>query len=80
MNQTAGLLNRDVSVKLPGQQADFAREASRPTTIDLAQTSAGKANPLARIAGSYADDPNWDEFIQAMEASRRELDNITEVA
>ena len=31
-------------------------------------------NPLSRVIGGFADDPLWDEFIEAMERSRRELD------
>ncbi len=31
-------------------------------------------NPLARVIGGFADDPLWDEFIEEMEQSRRELD------
>ena len=29
-------------------------------------------HPLASIAGSYKDDPFWDEFVQAMADARRE--------
>ena len=29
-------------------------------------------NPLSRVIGGFADDPLWDEFIEAMEQSRRE--------
>ena len=31
-------------------------------------------NPLSRVIGGFADDPLWDEFIEAMEESRREID------
>ncbi len=31
-------------------------------------------NPLARVIGGFADDPLWNEFIEEMEQSRRELD------
>ena len=31
-------------------------------------------NPLARVIGGFADDPLWDEFLEEMEQSRRELD------
>lgn len=34
----------------------------------------GKNHPLASIAGSYKDDPFWDEFIQLMKDARREED------
>lgn len=34
----------------------------------------GKDHPLASIAGSYKDDPFWDEFIQIMKDARREED------
>ena len=30
----------------------------------------GKDHPLAHIAGSYKDDPFWDEFIQIMKDER----------
>lgn len=36
-----------------------------------------KQNPLERIAGSYADDPFWSEFVQALEDSRRAMDDVT---
>lgn len=49
-------------------------------TIELPQFSAVEINPLARIAGSYANDPNWTEFIQAIEVSRRELDETVGLA
>jgi len=62
------------------KQNPLAREAERTVTIQAPQPSAEEVNPLARIAGSYADDPNWGEFLQAMEASRRALDEETEAA
>ena len=49
-------------------------------TIQTLQPSAEEVNPLARIAGSYADDPNWDEFLLALEVSRHALDEETEAA
>ena len=57
-----------------------AREAERTMTIQTPQPTTEEVNPLARIAGSYADDPNWDEFLLALEASRRALDEETEAA
>ncbi len=38
-------------------------------------------NPIARIAGSYKDDPFWDEFIQILKDDRqkeleRDLKNL----
>lgn len=56
------------------------RAAERTMTVQTPQPSTEEVNPLARIAGSYADDPNWDEFLLAMEASRRALDEETEAA
>jgi len=35
---------------------------------------APEENPLSRVIGGFADDPLWDEFIEEMERSRRELD------
>ena len=40
-----------------------------------------EANPLASIAGSYKDDPFWDEFVQIMKDERqkeleRDLKNL----
>ena len=49
-------------------------------TIQTPPPGAEGVNPLARIAGSYADDPNWEEFLLALEASRRALDGETEAA
>lgn len=34
----------------------------------------GKDHPLAKVAGSFKDDPFWDEFIQLMKDARREED------
>ena len=31
-------------------------------------------HPLTRVIGGFADDPLWDEFLQEMEQSRREID------
>ena len=31
-------------------------------------------NPLSRVVGGFAGDPLWDEFIEEMEQSRREID------
>ena len=31
-------------------------------------------NPLSHVIGGFADDPLWDEFLEEMERSRRELD------
>jgi phosphotransferase system IIB component len=31
-------------------------------------------NPLTHVIGGFADDPLWDEFIEEMEQSRREMD------
>ncbi|MDQ2686633.1 MAG: hypothetical protein M3Y28_02075 [Armatimonadota bacterium] len=50
------------------------------TTAKLLQSAHEQRNPLERIAGSYADDPFWDEFLQALEDSRRALDSNTEKA
>ncbi len=30
----------------------------------------GKNHPLAKLAGSYQNDPFWDEFIQVMQDAR----------
>lgn len=49
-------------------------------TAKLLQSAQEQRNPLERIAGSYADDPFWDEFLQALEESRRALDSTTEKA
>ena len=34
----------------------------------------GKDHPLASVAGSFKDDPFWDEFIQIMKDERRKED------
>lgn len=31
-------------------------------------------HPLAQVIGGFADDPLWEEFLQEMEQSRREID------
>ena len=41
-------------------------------TETLPQTP--EPNPLTAIAGSYANDPNWDKLLQDLEESRREMD------
>jgi len=56
------------------QRTNVSGEAESAQANHSPHSDAGEVNPLARIAGSYADDPNWPEFIQAMETSRRELD------
>ena len=35
---------------------------------------APEENPLSRVIGGFAEDPLWDEFIEEMEKSRREID------
>ena len=34
----------------------------------------GRNHPLASVAGSFKDDPFWDEFIQIMKDERRKED------
>lgn len=36
--------------------------------------ASSEEHPLARVIGGFADDPLWDQFIEEMEQSRRELD------
>jgi hypothetical protein len=40
------------------------------TYLDLPLTQSH--NPWLAIAGKYADDPNWDDYLAAIEADRRE--------
>jgi len=57
-------------------------QATKERTTEKSAASAASGNgaaakephPLASVAGSFADDPLWDEFLQAMEESRRQLD------
>lgn len=56
------------------RQGGIPRGARNPMSIKLPASIVEERNSLAHIAGSYADDPNWDEFMQAIEASRLELD------
>lgn len=37
-------------------------------------TAPPEEHPLTRVIGGFADDPLWDEFLQEMEQSWRELD------
>ncbi len=37
-------------------------------------TTPPEEHPLTRVIGGFADDPLWDEFLQEMEQSRREID------
>jgi predicted RNase H-like HicB family nuclease len=39
-------------------------------TVEASVGRAAAANPWTSIAGAYADDPTWDEFIAAMRAAR----------
>lgn len=55
-------------------------EEENRATAKLLQGAQEQRNPLERIAGSYADDPFWDEFLQALEDSRHALDTNTEMA
>jgi hypothetical protein len=43
--------------------------AHRP---ELASTAEG--HPIAALAGKYADEPLWDEFLEAIEEYRRRID------
>ena len=73
------MISTVVSLKSESEVVEADGDGNTPT-IQWPQSSAVEINPLARIAGSYANDPNWPEFIQAMEASRRELDETVELA
>lgn len=33
-----------------------------------------ETHPLADVVGAFADDPLWEEFLEEMERSRREID------
>lgn len=44
--------------------------------VDLPNAQA--QNPWLERAGMFADDPTWDEFLQAMAAHRRRLDEDVE--
>ncbi|MBV9850360.1 MAG: hypothetical protein JO250_11855 [Armatimonadetes bacterium] len=50
------------------------QERPHPEVAGSGNGSAGKDHPLASSAGVFADDPLWDEFIQAMEEARCEID------
>lgn len=49
---------KNVLEAVSGQHSEFVASGNG---------TAIKDHPLAKIAGSYADDPFWDEFVQAME-------------
>jgi len=53
------------------EQTDSSRKADQPGANGMHSPDAEEVNPLARIAGSYADDPFWEEFVQLMEESRQ---------
>lgn len=57
-------------------------QATKERTTEKSAASAASGNgaaakephQLASVVGSFADDPTWDEFLLAMEESRRQLD------
>ena len=50
-----------------GSTNDFHKADPEPPLL-------GKDHPLASVAGSFKDDPFWDEFIQIMKDERRKED------
>ena len=57
----------------------MAQAASTETSIETGEVSEKfptpiPNHPLTGVAGSFADDPFWDEFLLAMENSRGEID------
>ncbi|MDQ2688296.1 MAG: hypothetical protein M3Y28_10560, partial [Armatimonadota bacterium] len=44
--------------------------------LQRANGVSGEPHPLASVAGMFADDPTWEEFILAMEEARREEDAL----
>ena len=46
------------------------RPGSEPVFIDVAPEAAVEPNPWLDMAGIFADDPTWDEFMAEMKAIR----------
>ncbi len=51
-----------------------AAETPRAEQNGTNETTLPGENPLSRVIGGFADDPLWDEFLQEMEQSQREMD------
>ena len=54
--------------------AEEVEDYLRPRSNGTCSPDSEEADHLARIAGSYADDPFWEEFVQLMEEARQEAD------
>lgn len=65
---------RDVALKAVAAAAAEARPGSEIAVIDVPPSLAGKPNPWLEMAGMFADDPTWDEFIAEMQAARARED------
>lgn len=47
-----------------------SRPGSEVVFIDVSPEAAVEPNPLLDMAGIFADDPTWDEFVAEMKAAR----------
>jgi len=63
------------NVPIVGEQSRFASQkyAHLKQIIEVKT----ETNPWLKIRGVFADDPNFDEFIEEIKARRKELDNET---
>lgn len=60
----------------PVTDAFSSKENGSRQTAD----AASEAHPLAHLAGKYNDEPIWDDFLQAMQETRREMNAEEEAA
>ena len=51
------------------------QQVSRVVHIDVPMPEATEINPWLRWAGTFADDPTWDEFQAAIAAQRQMIDD-----
>ncbi|GIK55954.1 MAG: hypothetical protein HND44_14225 [Chloroflexi bacterium] len=49
-------------------------EQTQFVQVDIETSETQKDNPWIAKAGMFADDPTWDDFLQAMTDYRRQLD------
>ncbi len=62
--------NRDYVVAAMRCAVAEARPGSEPVFIDVPRGGDAKPNPWLEMAGMFADDPTWDEFIAEIRAAR----------
>ncbi len=65
---------RAIALKAAAAAAAEAQPGSEIAVIDVPPSPDGKPNPWLEMAGMFADDPTWEEFIAEMQAARARED------